>query len=1782
MVIPIEGAAALSAAMPQGSSAALGSRTSTDNELDIVRLIQERDAYKLETDNLRKIIDRQRFIIQSLQEQISRKQSSSPASTPAGQGPEAPLEPSEPYDSSGDSFTAAAPGAGAPDGSKVDTGSSVNAASNSLGLSALSTAAQPKSSPAIRKISQGSATAGSPLQPDGRDPADLPAGQANARLWAKSTRLSEIYADYSARHNSVSPMFKSSAAVAAADLTGGEGDKAQRVPSSGGSSFVESLKSSIQRTEWPNEWGSPGGHGYGSDNNPDRRISSLVLDSSRDRSRSMETEGAGSSNSGSQQLRSSSAWSTKSAADSLDVDFTLSNNMPAETTKGAAQIVKQRSDLSARSAGEGPQISVGDLAGPSNTGIGGISAMAVPAEAVQSHAAAKSAAQTAQELLVMRPISTLPSRAEQAQLDKTITEDASTQKDIGWRASQISQYEYGDLFDKQPVQVPTDAISSQQQSQQRQQQQQQQPNKTADVGSPSFGPAPDAEPKVKWALDNGSSSKNTRSDLNATAFGDARSLPTKGPQSAKELQDIPEAAAINVRNNTDLSFTSPSSETGVHYEPSVISMPQGLTPSHSYASTSKYQPQPNSQLSSLQDIDIWIKDSRVKIDERGKEVNVYMVDIVRRKEISGMSLQEILIESQQSSIVLWTVEKRYSDFLNLNTKLRQVISKERLADKLEKLPDKDIFRPNAPTKSDKRKVWFEKYLKKALILPISDKQPLLDFLSTDRTMEPEKNMPILLGHKEGFLVKKGKNFGGWKRRYYTCKSNKPLLEYFESPGGSVIGSINLSGAVVKMGKNRENEAPTSRSKGSQKGNDMFRHAFLIEERPKRAGKEPVSHPLWADSDRERDEWVMALRYVIVLDSDGPERAMRDVVKYLNYTNNKDPNMLMLHQIHTSITHEQGARRSIEHSRLKEEQRISAASVDASDGRSFEMRRPSNAPNAQPPGGSSSGNNNNKFGSPLSRQMWPVAASMDNLGYTGRIASNSATRAPTGAEPRSLNHPGVPNSNQEHLDQHALQDKNRHRSVSYPPSPAAEPELPDSQKREAGFKARASPTVIAATLSTSFSGCNDDSLSSQADRISVHYVPSEISTIESSIYSTYNGAENSHRANGVSSQSIDEQNSYASMPESPVSPRKNVETEPLPAGRAREKSPSNPTPTQHEQKSKGHSLVHADSTPQLQTHGPASVSPGMFGDAGVQMAQAVAGMSRSQFTKNSLGRIVHEEEYAPELPSNTPRVTDDILGVGRQESASPSNAVRDGSNGRTRTREEKKRGRITFMWGKRKPVENEPALPDNPAVGSGSNASNKGISGGSGVDSSPPVSAPRRLRRGSMHGDNRFASGKGSALKEPVFGLPLERAVKLTKIKEHYHLPAVVYRCIEFLDAKKAWLEEGIYRQSGSSLALTTLRKEFNSSSDYNLLKLSKPPDIHAVASLLKAYLRELPESVLTLRLHQEFMRVVDLADRGDRVHELGRLVSELPIANYTLLRALTAHLIRIVQEANTNRMTLRNIGIVFSPSLGIPVSVFSLLMVEFEYIFWVNDSGIPEPKSLFVDAPSTVAGSTSAITRNPEAHLSVSVPSGLNRAHDDDTLYSAGSQTAADSVSFASDVPVHPPRITNEKKSASSLRPGGHIRPGISSQRSQDGVRGATAAAAEMSDGAWDPHMDSEFLVSPGNIVGNDLSRYPGLPASTHGKQQQQQQQQQQQHQRVGRSNRNSIQYNVGAPRELISQEAEMTMPRVINESDDSDDFDPDSDDFSGGDNATNPATIKNYSSLVPQSISSRNASSQH
>lgn len=175
----------------------------------------------------------------------------------------------------------------------------------------------------------------------------------------------------------------------------------------------------------------------------------------------------------------------------------------------------------------------------------------------------------------------------------------------------------------------------------------------------------------------------------------------------------------------------------------------------------------------------------------------------------------------------------------------------------------------------------------------------------------------------------------------------------------------------------------------------------------------------------------------------------------------------------------------------------------------------------------------------------------------------------------------------------------------------------------------------------------------------------------------------------------------------------------------------------------------------------------------------------------------------------------------------------------------------------------------------------------------------------------------------VFGIPLSEAVECSQpLEADLPLPAVVYRSLEYLRAKRAESEEGIFRLSGSNIVIKALRDRFNSEGDVRLLD-GQYYDVHAVASLLKLYLRELPTSILTRELHIDFLKVLgklslcpstmlptnfgpDLDERDKKISAFNVLVHKLPRVNLELLQALSSFLIEIINNADVNKMTVRN------------------------------------------------------------------------------------------------------------------------------------------------------------------------------------------------------------------------------------------------------------------------------------
>jgi RalA-binding protein 1 len=242
----------------------------------------------------------------------------------------------------------------------------------------------------------------------------------------------------------------------------------------------------------------------------------------------------------------------------------------------------------------------------------------------------------------------------------------------------------------------------------------------------------------------------------------------------------------------------------------------------------------------------------------------------------------------------------------------------------------------------------------------------------------------------------------------------------------------------------------------------------------------------------------------------------------------------------------------------------------------------------------------------------------------------------------------------------------------------------------------------------------------------------------------------------------------------------------------------------------------------------------------------------------------------------------------------------------------------------------------------------------------------KARTSSDGQDSLFGSESGSVPNQyhgpvrQVFGATLAEAVKYNPpVDVKVPIPSVVYRCIQYLDAKNAIFEEGIFRLSGSNLIIKQLRERFNNEGDINLLTDEQYYDIHAIASLLKMYLRELPSTILTNDLRTQFIAVTEMTNQKEKMAAYAELVERLPQANSALLKYLIAFLIKIIDHSDVNKMTVRNVGIVFSPTLNIPAPVFATFLQNYEAIFGIHPSEyelpVTEPEGLQERRPSLPA-----------------------------------------------------------------------------------------------------------------------------------------------------------------------------------------------------------------------------------
>ncbi|KAJ0064834.1 hypothetical protein NL108_016402, partial [Boleophthalmus pectinirostris] len=143
------------------------------------------------------------------------------------------------------------------------------------------------------------------------------------------------------------------------------------------------------------------------------------------------------------------------------------------------------------------------------------------------------------------------------------------------------------------------------------------------------------------------------------------------------------------------------------------------------------------------------------------------------------------------------------------------------------------------------------------------------------------------------------------------------------------------------------------------------------------------------------------------------------------------------------------------------------------------------------------------------------------------------------------------------------------------------------------------------------------------------------------------------------------------------------------------------------------------------------------------------------------------------------------------------------------------------------------------------------------------------------------------------------------------IPPLVVHCISEIE-QRGLHEAGLYRVSGADRVVKELKEKFLRNKTVPVL--SKVDDIHAITGLLKDFLRNLKEPLLTFRLNQPFMDAAEVSDDDNSIALMYQTISDLPQPNRDTLAFLVRHLQRVADNEE-NRMDISNLARVFGPTI---------------------------------------------------------------------------------------------------------------------------------------------------------------------------------------------------------------------------------------------------------------------------
>ena len=196
-----------------------------------------------------------------------------------------------------------------------------------------------------------------------------------------------------------------------------------------------------------------------------------------------------------------------------------------------------------------------------------------------------------------------------------------------------------------------------------------------------------------------------------------------------------------------------------------------------------------------------------------------------------------------------------------------------------------------------------------------------------------------------------------------------------------------------------------------------------------------------------------------------------------------------------------------------------------------------------------------------------------------------------------------------------------------------------------------------------------------------------------------------------------------------------------------------------------------------------------------------------------------------------------------------------------------------------------------------------------------------MRKIRMNGLKLTFQAKYHAFDETIRRVPtvssnslFKLSLSQTTMREKRAVPFVITSLVQEVE-RRGMTEVGIYRVNGSATEMGRLKKVYESN-PYQAEQLIKECDIHAVAGILKQYLRDLPECIFTLEAFNGLNEAYNIKDEKRRSRAFLHIFSRIPQnPNQTCIVYLIEHMVRVSHLEHQNKMTLHNIATVFGPTM---------------------------------------------------------------------------------------------------------------------------------------------------------------------------------------------------------------------------------------------------------------------------